>query len=232
MKIYEQLFNIDYSDLDGSGKFSTLAFLKFFEQVATMHAEVLGCGLKDLLKINTGWVILNWKVKIYRRPLYGEKITVKSWVRKMDKIYSYRDFEVYDENKEIIAIATSNWIWRNFLEKTIQPISKEIRDNHEFYDRSVFEQTRFKKMQEPENYTHSFEYKILRRDIDTNHHVNNLNYLIFANEVLPEEVYRNADFKEVEIQYKKELKLRRTNKMFIYFTRRNAYSNNKKKRDR
>lgn len=211
MEVYEQLFNIDYSDIDASGKTSVVALLRFFSQVASMHVEKLGCGLTELLKINVGWVILNWRVKIYRKPLYAEKIIVKSWVRKIDKLYSYRDFEVYDENNKIIAIATSNWIWRNFLEKTIQPISKEVIDSHKIYDKSVFEEIRFKKMKEPENYSNSFEYKILRRDIDTNHHVNNLNYLVFANETLPEDVYKNANFSEVEIQYKKEIKLRRRN---------------------
>lgn len=211
MEVYEQLFNIDYSDIDASGKTSVVALLRFFSQVASMHVEQLGCGLTELLKINVGWVILNWRVKIYRKPLYAEKIIVKSWVRKIDKLYSYRDFEVYDENNKIIAIATSNWIWRNFLEKTIQPISKEVIDSHKIYDKSVFEEIRFKKMKEPENYSNSFEYKILRRDIDTNQHVNNLNYLIFANETLPEDVYKNANFSEVEIQYKKEIKLRRRN---------------------
>lgn len=211
MEVYEQLFNIDYSDIDASGKTSVVALLRFFSQVASMHVEKLGCGLTELLKINVGWVILNWRVKIYRKPLYAEKIIVKSWVRKIDKLYSYRDFEVYDENNKIIAIATSNWIWRNFLEKTIQPISKEVIDSHKIYDKSVFEEIRFKKMKEPENYSNSFEYKILRRDIDTNQHVNNLNYLVFANETLPEDVYKNANFSEVEIQYKKEIKLRRRN---------------------
>lgn len=43
--------------------------------------------------------------------------------------------------------------------------------------------------------------------MDVNQHVNNTNYIDFAYEVLPKELYENCDFKNVEIEYKHELRL-------------------------
>ena len=63
------------------------------------------------------------------------------------------------------------------------------------------------KLNEPENSTFITQYTVTRRDIDTNHHVNTLNYLDFANEALPEKIFFNSDFKNVEIMYKHEAKL-------------------------
>ena len=45
------------------------------------------------------------------------------------------------------------------------------------------------------------QLKTRRTDIDINKHVNNLNYLDFAIEILPEEIY-NQDLKNVRITYK------------------------------
>ena len=44
----------------------------------------------------------------------------------------------------------------------------------------------------PEEYDNSFEYKIMKRDLDANHHVNNLSYLSIASEVVPNDVIDNA----------------------------------------
>ena len=51
---------------------------------------------------------------------------------------------------------------------------------------------------------------IQKRDIDSNHHVNNLNYLDFAYELLP----KNAEFKNVEVMYKNEARLGDTMKLY------------------
>ena len=53
------------------------------------------------------------------------------------------------------------------------------------------------------DFDNSLEYTILKRDLDSNSHVNNLNYIDFAYEVLPS----NIDIKELEISYLKESKL-------------------------
>ncbi len=51
-----------------------------------------------------------------------------------------------------------------------------------------------------------YKYTAVRRDIDANHHVNNVNYLEFAYDALPEKI--NLNFENLEIFYKKQIKLR------------------------
>ena len=68
----------------------------------------------------------------------------------------------------------------------------------------------FTRLKEPDHFDHTFVYTTLRRDIDTNFHVNNLNYIDFAYEALPEDIYQNADFRFVDVMYKKECKVGQT----------------------
>ena len=56
-----------------------------------------------------------------------------------------------------------------------------------------------------EDYMFKKDYTVLRRDIDINNHMHNLNYLDMAYDILPEEVYNDKVFDNVRIVYKKEI---------------------------
>ena len=71
------------------------------------------------------------------------------------------------------------------------------------YNKRVFN-SEIEKLKEPDHFDCQTNYTILRRDIDTNLHVNNLNYLLFAYEALPKEVFDNSDFENIDIMYKKQ----------------------------
>ena len=166
----------------------------------------MGCGLEELSKENLGWIILNWKLNVLDRPKYNENIVVKTWVRKIDKLYFYRDFEILNEEGQKMAIATSRWILMDIEKKTAKKVEDRFVSLHTIHEEEVFFNYKFTKIREPEVYENEFNYKIQRRDIDTNHHVNNLNYLDFAYETLPEEVYNKKRFNNIEISYKNEIK--------------------------
>ena len=124
-----------------------------------------------------------------------------------NKCYSCRDMEVYDEDNKLIAIASSKWVLINLVTNSIAKITKEMADTYELVDKCVFENFDFYKVKEPEGSVCTFEYTIQRRDLDINLHVNNTNYIDFAYEALPEDVYENSDFNNIEITYKHELRL-------------------------
>ena len=75
------------------------------------------------------------------------------------------------------------------------------------------------KLKEPENSNFIMNDNVQRRDIDTNNHVNNLYYLDYALEALPEDIYMNSNFSNVEIMYKHEAKLGDT--LSIFYTKSN-----------
>lgn len=132
---------------------------------------------------------------------------MKTWSRRIEKLYCYRDFELYLDNK-LVAIASSKWIavYRNTGK--IARLTNEIAEEYNSTDVSVFEKEVSFELNIPENFTNTYTYTSERRDIDTNHHVNNLFYLDFAYSALPEEVYKNRfDLNNIEITYKKEIKL-------------------------
>ena len=108
--IVEQDYRIKLSEIGKENKITNKAILGDLEDIGGIHSNIAGYGILDIPQTKLSWVLLDWKLKIIRRPKYSEKIKIKTWSKNAIKFYTYRDFEVYDENGQVIAIATSKWV--------------------------------------------------------------------------------------------------------------------------
>ena len=57
---------VTYSRIDGSGKVPYHAILNYFQDCSTFHSESLGVGVEYMKKEKRAWVVLAYKVQIYR----------------------------------------------------------------------------------------------------------------------------------------------------------------------
>ncbi len=215
MKICTKNFDITFSDVGENNSLTNKGILRMMQEIAGIHSSIAGYGLNDIPKTGLAWLILNWKLKVYNRPKWSETLTINTWSRSQNAVFSYRDLEIYDSSNNLVAIATSKWLLFDINKQTIAKTTPEMREKFDSIDKSVFEEKFTERLKEPENSKFVLDYKIERRDIDTNHHTNNLNYLDFAYEALPEDVYKKGEFNNVEIMYKHEAKLGDT--LMIYY---------------
>lgn len=215
MATFEHRFEIGFRDVGKSNKITNKGLIGYLEDTAGMHSNQVGYGLNTIDVTGLTWVLLNWKVHIFKRPLYGESILVKTWARHSVKFYTFRDFEVYNSKNELVAIATTKWVLMNAKTMSLMKISEELIKEYDPVLECVFEgEDEINKIDIPKEYSYVEPYTIQRKDIDINRHVHNVSYLDFAYEVLPEEIYENCDFNNFEILYKKETKLGETIKCF------------------
>ena len=223
MDIYTKEFNVTFSDIDENNELSNKGFLRIMQEIAGLHSSLLGYGLNDTPKTGFAWLLLNWKLRVFSRPKWEESLIVKTWSKFQKDLFSYRDIEIYDSNNKLVAIACSKWLFFDVNKQSISRITPEIKEKFINVDKSVFEEEFVEKLKEPEDSSFVYEFKIPRRDIDTNHHVNNLNYLDYAYEALPENVFSSLKFSNVEIMYKKEAKLRDKISVFYAHTEKDEY---------
>ena len=130
----------------------------------------------------------------------------RTWARDGNKIFTYRDYEIYDSNGNLCVIATSKWTLVDIRTLKLVGISEEVRSKYTFFNKSVFEEE-IEKLKEPKSVIKENDYKILRSQIDVNRHVHNLYYLDIAYEILPEDIYYGEEKDNIEITYKKQIKL-------------------------
>ena len=208
MAIFTYEYKIRYTDVGTDNKLTLKALVATLQQAAISHSEQAGYGVSNIEKTKLAWLLLDWRVKVFSYPNSDDFLTVKTWPRVFDKLYSYRDFEVFDKNNNLIAIASSKWFAIDTENKKIRKLTPEIGEAYgEPITKCVFENVFEEKLKIPEELKLNFDYKIQRRDLDTNKHVNNLNYIDFALETLDEDIYNNSNFTNLEVIYKKEIKL-------------------------
>ncbi len=174
-------------------------------------------------KPGIAWIILNWKLNVFCRPKTNTPLIVNTWIRSENPLFFYRDFEVLDKNNTIIAKASSKWVLFDINKNGIIKIPKEVKEKYKYIDNYAFKEKWSEKLNEPQNSEFIMNYKVQRRDIDTNHHVNNLYYLDYAYEALPEEIYKTCKFSNIEIMYKHEAKLGNTLSLFLAKDENNGY---------
>lgn len=211
MAIISHTFQVGFRDVGKSNKLTNRGLIGFLEDIAGMHSNIAGYGLNSIKSTCLTWILLNWKIRVIKRPIYGDEITVKTWARKTEKFFTFRDYEVFDSSNNIIAKASSKWLLLNANTLAIEKITNEIMDKYEPEDISVFDgEPEINKISEPKVYSSFFNYTVQRKDIDINDHMHNVYYLDLAYEALPEDIYRNCKFNNFEIMYKKEIKLGET----------------------
>ena len=223
MDIYTKKFEINFSDINENNELSNKGILRMMQEIAGLHSSFLGYGLNDTPKTGLAWLLLNWKLKVFSRPKWEETLTVNTWSKSMNPLFAYRDIEIYDDNNNLVAVGSSKWLLFDINKKSLIKIPPEVKEKFPNVDKSVFQEKFVEKLKEPENSIFSHEYIVQRRDIDTNHHVNNLNYLDYAYEALPEDVFSNINFSNVEIMYKHEAKLGDTLSVFYSHNEEDEY---------
>ena len=207
----EHEFYTGLSDVNLNKELMNTSFLKHLEDVAGMHSEIAGSGYTDMERTRKTWVLLAWKVEVKKRPLMNDNLKVRTWSRCIEKIYAYRDFEVRNQYDEIVAIASSKWLYIDIdLSKFIK-IPEEVILSYKQEPLQVFKEKDLGRLKEPDSeIINKIDFKITRHMIDVNMHLHNTYYLDIAKEVLPEEQSLKYEFNNFEIMYKKEIKLGET----------------------
>lgn len=210
--IIKERFYIGYRDIATNLKIKNSAILNLFEDIASIHANNIGDGIKGA---DATWMLTAYKVKILKRPEYGEWVQVYTWGTEIKSITASREFEIRNEEGELLIVGLSNWVRVNIKDKKIEKVSDEIAEAYKVEpDRTNFNEYKLKKLTAPDDIEYRKEYSIHWNWIDANNHMNNIFYMDLADMVLPDELSKQNNFKTFEIMYKKEIKYKDKVKCF------------------
>ena len=208
--ILKEKFKIQSKDTGKNNLIKNRGILEILENIGTHHSDIAGYGINDMERTGISWVLLDWKIQVFKRPKYGQILDVSTWGRtikgKTKKTYTYRDFEIYDEQKNLCVIGTSKWAIIDIKTGKLLKLEDEIMDKYEIEEKDVFNIGELDRLKAPDNFSNEITYKVSRRDIDFNGHMHNLYYLDLAYEVLPEEIYEQRPYDNFRINYKREVK--------------------------
>ena len=213
---FEGEYLVGIRDIGIDNKITNLAILSFLQEIASTHSNEVGYGVNDIENKKKVWLLMDWKLQVFERPKYSDKLLIKTWARPIEKhiFYTYRDFEIF-LNGKLIAIATSKWVLFDLKLNKITKITQEILDLYKPEDEKVFEEKEIPKIKESDNQEYKILYEVRRKDIDVNKHMHNLNYLSLAYEALPNDIYANVELNNVRVMYKHQILLGDKVKCFL-----------------
>lgn len=203
--IYET--TVAYSDIGPDQRLSHQGLLRILQEAASVASDEVGYGLKDIPRNGVHWILTGWRLELSSRPWWRTDLRVETWPRTMDGFASDRSFLVY-AGEERIARADSRWVLVSMETGKPVRVSAAVRDAYQpqLDDMELFGGKPIPHNgRTPEGTPAVFEMTVGRRDIDTNYHVNNLHYLDYAIEALPE-VYRDLPA-TVEIVFRRQILL-------------------------
>lgn len=189
--MFEKQFDLRYFEMGQHGEATPVTILTLLEEAAADHCLSIGHSLYDLLEKGIGWVLLSGRMVMDRYPRYKEKITIKTWLSNVRTFRGARENIIYDEQDKIIGRAKGFWLFFDIKRRRPVRIFDEILKRWEITPKESIE-VDSTEVEALDSATYGNEFVIHRFDMDSNEHVNNLRYLQWAIESIPNDIINNC----------------------------------------
>jgi acyl-ACP thioesterase len=169
---------------------------------ATCHADERGFGFDDMSKQNMLWVLSRLVIEISDYQRLSEPIRVYTWIEGVDRIITYRCFEITTMQGETIGHARSSWAGINY--DTRRPVSLEsLRLMDYKVERPC--PVIFDRFDMPADTSEQpVPYKVKYSDLDLNGHFNSCKYMEAIMDLFDIELYRSRSVARFDITYQSE----------------------------
>ena len=183
--IHTEEFTIRANEVDSEGNLTLPAICNLFQEVAGNNAKTLNFDITDMHAQNLTWVISRMDINIRKHPKWRETITIETWPASGDSYRAYRNYRLLSANGDELCTCLSYWMILNL--ETRRPtripdavLNKRLSDREHVTPVST---SRIRPFKEPDT---SKEIIVRRADLDMNKHVNNVRYLEWMLETIPE----------------------------------------------
>ena len=190
MTIYKVDGRIRYSEVGQDGLLTIPALIDYFQDCSTFQSEDLEIGVAHLKQNHMAWLVNYWQVDILRMPALGDRIRTGTLPYSLKGFMGLRNFFMETEAGEMLVRANSVWSLIDMRRMAPIRIPQEILDKYILGEPLEMEYLP-RKIRIPAEGTvpgRAHTPEIVREyHLDTNHHVNNCQYIRIAMGVLPEE---------------------------------------------
>ncbi|CAH1414099.1 unnamed protein product [Lactuca virosa] len=191
------------------------SILNLLQETALNHvwmSGLLGDGFgatHGMMKNNLIWVVSRMQVQLDQYPIWGEILEIDTWVGASGKNGMRRDWEIRSHTTGIVfARATSTWVMMNKKTRRLSKMPDEVRAEISpwFIKKEAIKEDspeKIGKLDDNARYVNS-GLQPKRSDLDMNCHVNNVKYVGWMLEVIPDECLENYQLSEIILEYRRE----------------------------
>ena len=178
--IYSMDGRVRYSEADENGNITIKALVNYLQDCTMFHSEALGGGIKHLSETGSGWFLYSWQIDIEKIPHLYDNIIVYTSPYENKGFFGNRNFWIENENKERMVAANSIWIYMDLASQTPKRITPEESRLYEPMLPKIDMEYTPRKIELPTEFEALEPVAVHYSQIDTNHHVNNCQYIATA----------------------------------------------------
>lgn len=202
MPDYRKEYKIASYDTDFRGRIFIHSLLNYVQDIATEHAEALNVGRGNLSDINHFWVLSRLHARIARLPMWGEKITLRTWPRGIEALQFLRDVEVTDKTDTVLAGITTSWVVVDAQSrKPCRPETLPYLENISLTDEMALGRNAGRIAPLKQSFGHGVPFKVKPSDLDINAHVNNTKYVQWVYDSMSIVHHTNFQVSAIEANY-------------------------------
>ena len=185
--MYSLKYKVTTSTCDSEGRLKLYSALQMMQDCSEMWIDSEPGVKQYFAEQNMAQLLATRQVEIVRVPQFKEELTVTSTVYGMKPMFGFRNTFIYDAEGRPCY---KTWSMGAFVDKatgtlkrvddaTIASMAIEPQLEMNYRDRRIIPPKEGGTLLDP--------VRVMRADIDYNHHVNNANYVRIAMELLPED---------------------------------------------
>lgn len=188
---------VRYSEVGEDGRMTLQSLLDYFQDCSTFHSEDIGLGVEYFKQIHQVWLLSAWQICVNRYPKVYEQIVIGTVPYEFRGFIGCRNFEMKTAKGEVLAYANSIWSLMD-TEKMVP-----VKPNEKMLNGYVLEE-KYPMAYAPRKITVPAEgraeeaFTVKPHHLDTNHHVNNGQYVRMAMDYIPE----GFEEKQLRVEYK------------------------------
>ncbi|XP_073526263.1 uncharacterized protein [Phyllobates terribilis] len=217
---YKESFIIRSYEVGINKTASVETIANLLQEVGCNHAQSVGFSTDGfattptMRKLHLIWVTARMHIEIYRYPAWSDVVEIETWCQGEGRIGTRRDFILKDySNGEVIGRATSKWVMMNQDTRRLERVSAEIHDEYlvfcpkelrlAFPEKNNKSVRKILKLEDPAQYS-KLGLVTRRADLDMNQHVNNVTYIGWLLESIPQEIIDTHELESITLDYRRE----------------------------
>jgi medium-chain acyl-[acyl-carrier-protein] hydrolase len=198
-KDYEIGYSMLKPDLTATfGKMMSIA-----QESSIAHTNATSFPMRWFAEHKMGWLIIGGRAVAYRYPKYGDVVTAETHLCGVRGMTADRNFIICDKNGQCLLKAVTTWVYADLDSRRPARPDAGMPEGYGAIRPPCLE-TDYGLPNASSPLVSSYSLTVARRDTDTNLHVNNVKYIEWAEDGVPDAVYLRGAVREARMRYKRE----------------------------
>lgn len=196
--MFSNKYSFRYGDLDSSGKIKVSTILDLLQDISGLHLTDCGVPPEKLSEMNLAFLLEGWHVR-FEKPLDRSDATVSTGIMRMTDIRTNRKYEIH-QNGDCAVRGTAVWY---AVDTERMRVARLSDDFFGIFDCISEEDNNlpYISLRPGKDLEFIGERVVEKRDLDTNHHLNNVKSVEIVLDFLPDDFL----ISELSVKYRKEI---------------------------